>query len=1095
MGTAIIREENITIPTYAIGKPEKMPIFLENRVYQGSSGKIYPYPTIEEVSDTKRNKIYHAVILENEYLKILILPELGGRIQRAYDKTNGYDFVYYNHVIKPALVGLCGPWISGGIEFNWPQHHRPTTFSPVDYTIERNQDGSVTCTVHDFDRIYGTEVTTYFTLYSGKSRIEIKSRLYNGTPLPQTFLWWANPAVAVNDYTQSIFPPDVHAVMDHGKRDVSRFPIATGIYYKHDYSEGVDISKYRNIPVPTSYMAEKSKFDFVGGYDYRVKAGLLHVADHHVSPGKKQWTWGCGNFGKAWDRNLTDDDGPYIELMTGVYTDNQPDFSWLKPMEEKTFTQYFMPYKAVGPVKNATVHACVNLEVRDDKAFICVYASEKYDHASVTLTRKGKTIFSAGTKLSPMHVFQKEIPAEVNDESDLTLRVTNGKEILVEYTPLKKTVPVLPKPAEAAKDPQEIFTNEELYLTGLHIEQYRHATYRPDPYYLEGLKRDPEDIRINTAYGMLLLRRGLFEESEKYFRSAIKRATWKNPNPYTSEPYYDLGLSLYYQKKYDGAYDAFYKATWSNEQQEMSYYYLACIAAMRNDFIKALDFCEKGLVKNSHNIKARSLRVFLLRKLELTAEAKNAASENLRIEPFDFMTRLENTYLNPKKAARIFTEIRALSQGNAETSIRTAIAYAEAGAYDEAIKTLTLCKQDNPMLFYYRAYYRSLQNKTDIKLIEKADSMDGDYVFPNRLEDIAVLRHAIREYKKGSKAPYYLGNLYYDRYQYDEAGKLWEYSAGLKSSFPIVWRNLALVYYNKMNKPAEARKAMEKAFSLAPESPRIFMELDQLSKKLNMPVEKRLAKYEASRKVFMKRDDLIIEYVTLLNMTGKYQQAYDILMSHRFHPWEGGEGKATTQYTISLISLARQEMHKKRWDKARDYLHKALVYPENLGEGKLEGCKDNHINYYLGIIETKAGHKNEAKAYFDAAGQGTEELAGVMYYNDQPADMIYYQGLAKEKLGKHAEANSKFYKLIDYGEKHLSDHVKIGYFAVSLPDFQIFDADLDRKNHVYCLYLIGLGKLGLGDRAEAAGDFREVLKEEASHQNAWRYLRECTGKI
>ena len=149
--------------------------------------------------------------------------------------------------------------------------------------------------------------------------------------------------------------------MDHGKRDVSRFPIATGVYYKKDYSEGVDISRYRNIPVPTSYMAEKSKYDFVGGYDYGVGAGILHVADHHIAPGKKQWTWGCGDFGKAWDRNLTDEDGPYVELMTGVFTDNQPDFTWLKPFEEKVFKQYFMPYKKLGQVKNATTEAALHL--------------------------------------------------------------------------------------------------------------------------------------------------------------------------------------------------------------------------------------------------------------------------------------------------------------------------------------------------------------------------------------------------------------------------------------------------------------------------------------------------------------------------------------------------------------------------------------------------------------------------------------------------------------------------------------------------------------------------------------------------------------
>lgn len=266
---------------------DKNPMFLEKRVYQGSSGKVYPYPVIDKILDEKQDCSYQAVFLENDYLRVMILPELGGRIQRAYDKTNGYDFVYYNHVIKPALVGLTGPWISGGIEFNWPQHHRPTTYSPTDCVLEQNADGSCTVRVSEVDQMYGTKGMASFTLYPDKAYIEIKGQLYNRTNLPQTFLWWANPAIPVNDHTQSIFPPDVHAVMDHGKRDVSRFPIATGTYYKHDYGAGVDISRYKNIPVPTSYMAYHSDYDFVGGYDYEKEAGILHIADHHVSPGKK----------------------------------------------------------------------------------------------------------------------------------------------------------------------------------------------------------------------------------------------------------------------------------------------------------------------------------------------------------------------------------------------------------------------------------------------------------------------------------------------------------------------------------------------------------------------------------------------------------------------------------------------------------------------------------------------------------------------------------------------------------------------------------------------------------------------------------------
>src|SRR5690606_37455211 len=233
-------EEDIFLPTYGIGKPEKNPMFLENRVYQGSSGVVYPYPVIEKIEDTCADKKYHAVYLENEYIKVMILPELGGRVQMAYDKIKERHFIYYNQVIKPALVGLTGPWISGGIEFNWPQHHRPSTFEPVDYKIVENTDGSKTVWISEVERMFHTKGMTGFTLYPDVAYLEIKAKLYNRTSLPQTFLWWANPAVKVNDYYQSVFPPDVNAVFDHGKRDVSTFPIATGTYYKVDYSPGTD---------------------------------------------------------------------------------------------------------------------------------------------------------------------------------------------------------------------------------------------------------------------------------------------------------------------------------------------------------------------------------------------------------------------------------------------------------------------------------------------------------------------------------------------------------------------------------------------------------------------------------------------------------------------------------------------------------------------------------------------------------------------------------------------------------------------------------------------------------------------------------------
>ena len=456
--------ETVQIPTYKIGAPDKNPMFLEKRVYQGSSGTVYPHPVIDRVFDEKEDKAYTALYLENRYLKIMILPELGGRVQMALDKTNGYHFVYYNRVIKPALVGLAGPWISGGIEFNWPQHHRPSTFDPLDWWIQDRADGSQTVWCAEIEHMFRTKGMHGFTLYPDCAYLEIRVQLYNRTSEPQTFLWWANPAVSVHDDYQSVFPPDVHAVMDHGKRDVSSFPIATGTYYKVNYAPGTDISRYKNIPVPTSYMAYHSDFDFMGDYDHRARAGMLHIANHHVVPGKKQWTWGNGEFGQAWDRQLTDEDGPYIELMCGAYTDNQPDFSWIQPGEEKSFTQIFMPYKQIGPACNANEHAALGLEVEHNTAVFSVYVSTPRT-VTVKLHCRGQELYGKQIALDPEHTLldRLSLPAGTKAQ-EVTLSVYAENSLLLAYTPLPAEKPAIPSPATPARPPEEVESVEELIL-------------------------------------------------------------------------------------------------------------------------------------------------------------------------------------------------------------------------------------------------------------------------------------------------------------------------------------------------------------------------------------------------------------------------------------------------------------------------------------------------------------------------------------------------------------------------------------------------------------------------------------------------------
>ena len=1078
--------ETVVIPTYEVGKMEKAPMFMEKRVYQGSSGVVYPYPVIEKVSDEKTDKEWQAIWLENEYIKVMVLPELGGRIQMAYDKVKQRHFVYYNHVIKPALVGLTGPWISGGIEFNWPQHHRPSTYLPVDSKIVENEDGSVTVWVNELERMTRQKGMAGFTLRPGCAYLEIQGRVSNPTPLPQTFLWWANPAVEVNDHYQSVFPPDVNAVFDHGKRAVSTFPIATGTYYKMDYSAGVDISNYKNIKVPTSYMAVNSKYDFEGGYENDTHGGMLHVASHHYSPGKKQWTWGNGDFGRAWDHNLTDKDArgvfrPYIELMAGVYTENQPDFSWLMPYEEKQFVQYFMPYRELGIVKQATKDFVFNIEQTEHGVHFKVLATSKQEVRLVLCSDKGEQYYNKVVTLSPEAVFEERVDVNNTVLDELTFTITHcpdGQPLLMWHAENDDIRPI-PDAAEAALPPVDTKTNDQLYLTGLHLEQYRHATWSALDYYEEALRRDPNDVRCLNQTGLWYLRRGRFKKAEPYLRKAVKIWQKRNPNPYDGEAIFNLALCLKCLSRPNEAYELFWKATWNKAWADAAYFQAACISTSQGRYSDALDELNRALVFNSCNHKARALKATLLRLLGQKEEALAWIQESYKLDHFNFGCMFEEHLLTGQPLPSLLSNLNQQSFVTRDTLFNyheLALDYAQAGLWQECIDILQITTQ-HPLTHYYLGWAQFKQGKFDEakSSFEKAEAMKPDYCFPNRLEDILALETAKTLNPNGAHAPYYLGCLYYDKRQYDVAIENWEHSSRLNPDERMVWRNLALARFNKQGRREEALEYMEKAFAFDKTDARMLMELDQLYKRMKKPYAERLAFLQQHSNLIQQRDDLVLEEITLLNQLGHYEEAMHKLDAHHFHPWEGGEGKVTSQYQVCRLELAKRHLQDSQSpEKAIALLKECLTYPRHLGEGKLETAQENDFNYYLGVAYKMMGDVEQARHYWQLATQGPQEPAAALYYNDSKPEKIFYQGLALRRLAElsddaeenarlNGEANGRFHCLVNYGKQHIFETPVMDYFAVSLPDMLVWDDDLGERNRLHCLYLLALGYYGLGD--------------------------------
>ena len=373
---------------------------------------------LDGVTNIREEKTYKALYLGNEYIKLCILPEIGGRLWYATDKTNGYEIFYRQHVVKPALIGMLGAWVSGGIEWCVFHHHRNTTNMPVDYALAENADGSKTIWFGETERRHRMKWLIGVTLYPGKSYIEATVKLNNRTEYPNSILYWANVAVHVNDDYQVQFPPSVTAATYHSKNDFAHWPIANESYRGTDY-KGVDLSWWKNHPEPVSFFAWNLQEDFMGGYDHGKHAGLVHVGDHHVVCGAKLWEWSPGPTGRMWDKILTDADGPYAELMVGAWSDNQPDYSWIKPHEVKTFTQYWYPVRDIGGFKNANTRGAVNLELASDgKAKLGFNATAKYEKARAILKAGDKTLLEQTITIGPEKPFMAAVDRARGDAAD-----------------------------------------------------------------------------------------------------------------------------------------------------------------------------------------------------------------------------------------------------------------------------------------------------------------------------------------------------------------------------------------------------------------------------------------------------------------------------------------------------------------------------------------------------------------------------------------------------------------------------------------------------------------------------------------------------
>lgn len=1026
-----ITREPMTIPTYEPKEPNTLPFFLENKPYQGATGRLYPLSFTDRLTNTPVDKEYDAITLENEYIKTVLLPELGGKIHGAVDKHNGYEFIYQNTVIKPALVGLAGPWVSGGVEFNWAQHHRPTTFMPLEATTRENPDGSKTCIMGETEPFNRMRGAVEITVYPGSSVVEAKAVVYNRTDRPLPFMWWNNLAVRVHGRYKAVFPPDVEWGNDHDRRAVISFPVMKGVYKTarpFDYGDGTDVTWYSNVKLPTSVMVSRgqSDMDFLAGYDFAADAGTVTVSDHRYSVGKKMWTWGDGAFGHAWCANLTDNGDRYIELMTGVFTDNQPDFTYIMPGETKIFTQVWFPVSGIGEVKNASREGAVSLDVDGNKVKLGAVATSAHENASLKLYYKDKLVAEKSGAIDPETFWLIETEIASPSLTDIRVEFSDGKP-LVSYQPVEKGHRQPPKAREIPPRPKDVERLEDLYLHGAHLMQYKHHTYKPEDYFLEALRRDPEDMRCNHMMGLILTERGEYDAAAAHLEKAVERLKMRNDNPFDTQMIFDLARLEKLRGNIDRAYSLWYDASWQYAQRSASFYELARIDASRGELIKADEELEACLETNAKHLGALTLLGYIRGDEELIERALETA-------PLDSFARYALWLLGGREVGEYIT-------GRPEDVLDAALDFEKAGFVDETVKILKSCKKPSQLIYCHLARLTGEPMKTT----------DLTFCHPNRLEDIPALQGG------DWRSEYLLGCLYYDRMNYEKAIAAWERSDALHDYAPTK-RNLAQAYFDHSDTPERSRKLLEDALGLAvagndPCAARINFELLQLCKNTNVPVSERIALLERHPGLTAERDDCYLEYIILLTMAGELDRARELLGKKRFNIYEGGEGKLTRHHGWLYTLLGLRSEAEGNNEKALDYYRNALIYPANYGEGRHYSAQEANIYYYTGLLERKLGDETAAREAFTAgANQPPQE-----------SEMTIFAAACMKALGDDESAERVCRGMIESGERLYANADLRGYFGVGSPVPAPYEQNCERLHKIDALLLIALGKQGLGD--------------------------------
>ena len=1064
------KEDSIVLPTYAPGGYDKNPLFYTGRVYQGAQGRVYPYPMQDVLHDEKFDETYKYLTLENQWLQMGLLPEHGGHLLNLTDKQTGFETFYRQHVIKPALIGMLGAWISGGVEWNFPHHHRATTAMPIDWRYVANEDGSKTVWIGETELRRRLKWTIGLSLLPDRAVLQAENVFMNRQPWIETMIYWANVSVHCGDDYQILFPPSSHLGFDHHKNYWTSFPIgprkeevellpSQRSKYADDISGMMDLSWWRNFTIESrSIFAMDPDNAWLAGYDHKKQCGTAHVSNRHITVGKKFFLW--GNFPEAhvWDTVLTDNDGPYLELMVGCWSDNQPDYSWIAPYETRKVKQFWFPVKGIGGVKNVTIDGAVNVDrLADDKMLVGFHSTRVLKDCTITLYKDREAVFTEkGVAIDPDRPWCKTVAAEkgVADQRYTAAIADASGKVFLSYTPVPEQGKVeLPPKVANPKPPKEYTSAELAYEIGLRLDQFHNGLIDPEPYYRRSLEIDPDYTKANLAMGVRLAKNGSYAEAKPYLEKAVDRATQNFTRALDAAPEYYLALVERQMGNLKRAEDLFWRCTWRLSYKKESYVEIARIAALRGDFEEALARIDDALALGQDEAKLWTMKGIFLKKLGKAGFAKECFDRAQKCDPLEYWGVVERELGRAGRPLPAAAALEAAEKNRglkAQQLLECVSDYWGIGAWDEVIalcdaalakaaaekpyrtegalpltETVAACDSYKNALFgYFKG--AALEKKGDKAAAkaayEAANAMTTDYCFPNRLEEEEALKMASALAPELANTWYYLGC---DEWNHDrkdagladwkrcvelcEAGGRLSSAAAARedtrppSSYALALRCIGFAlshpgtYFTNTGVPSgiASREAYDYYLKSLEAEPH-FRTLDEAGK-----LAEKLNLPAAERLALMEKyKDTVYKYdpcVLRLAYTLNAVGRYaeaHEILTTRRFHVWEGAEGLLDPFVASCLGLGQDMMAKKDYKTALKYFEESTTYPENLQAGRPGDAGTEPKSRYF-MAQCK-------KALGDEAGYKAE-LANSLKGWIKAGEMDYWRVKALRELGRDAE--------------------------------------------------------------------------------------------